>query len=115
MRLILVETAAQQTVIPYSELTENVNTLRLDPHSDELTVMLGQISEAEDRAGRDMLTVLVVHKNGDHQPGPGFFDLARALGRDTSDINRCWIVELRKVHDFWRHNRMRRRTIHSPW
>ena len=35
--------------------------------------MLGEISSAEDAAGRGMLTVVVVHKAGDMQPGPGFF------------------------------------------
>ena len=36
-------------------------------------------------AGRGMLSVIVVHKVGDMQPGPGFFQLAKKLGRDTSD------------------------------
>ena len=36
-------------------------------------------------AGRGMLSVIVVHKQGDMQPGPGFFELAQRLGRDTSD------------------------------
>jgi len=45
--------------------------------------------------------VIVVRKNGDMQPGPGFFELARSLGRDTSDILKCWIAELDKVHAVW--------------
>ena len=35
--------------------------------------MLGDISSAEDDAGRGLLTVVVVHKSGDMKPGPGFF------------------------------------------
>jgi len=38
------------------------------------------------KVGRGMLSVIVVHKEGDMQPGPGFFELAGELGRDTSDI-----------------------------
>jgi hypothetical protein len=35
--------------------------------------MLGEISQEEDEAGHGMLSVIVVHKYGDMQPGPGFF------------------------------------------
>ncbi len=115
MRKLLIETAHRRAVIPYSELTQKVDALKLDPHSYPLSVMLGQISEVEDRAGRGMLTVMVVHKSGDYQPGPGFYELAQALGRDTSDVHKCWIDELHKVHDYWKRNWMRRRTIPSPW
>ena len=48
-----------------------------------------------------MLTVIVVHKEGDMQPGPGFFELARELGRDTGDVLKCWVDEVRKVHAAW--------------
>ncbi len=42
--------------------------------------------------------MIVVHKEGDMQPGPGFFELAGELGRDTSDILVCWVEELKMVH-----------------
>lgn len=48
-----------------------------------------------------MLSVIVVHKSGDMQPGPGFFELADELGCDTTDILSCWIKELNKVHAYW--------------
>ena len=48
-----------------------------------------------------MLSVIVVHKSGDMQPGPGFFELAKKLGRNTSDILQCWVSELKKVHAHW--------------
>jgi hypothetical protein len=48
-----------------------------------------------------MLTVVVVHKVGDMQPGPGFFELAKMLGRDTGDILKCWVNELHRVHAVW--------------
>ncbi|MBL7131901.1 MAG: hypothetical protein ISS45_10975 [Candidatus Omnitrophica bacterium] len=63
--------------------------------------MLGEISGEEDAVGRGMLSVVVVHKHGDMQPGPGFFDYAEELGRDTSDILKCWVEELKKVHAYW--------------
>ena len=48
-----------------------------------------------------MLTVLVVHRAGDMQPGSGFFELAKQLGRNTSNILKCWVDELHKVHAVW--------------
>ena len=52
-----------------------------------------------------MLTVIVVHKVGDMQPGPGFFELAKSLGRDTRDPLKCWVDELHHVHAVWsKHN-----------
>ncbi len=46
----------------------------------------------------------IVHPNeeGDMQPGAGFFQLAKKLGRDTSDKTICWVEELRRVHGHWR-------------
>ena len=91
MKHILVERAKVRGMIPYSELVEQVKTIELEPWSVALASMLGEISTEEDAAGRGMLSVIVVHKYGDMQPGPGFFELAEELGRDTSDILLCWI------------------------
>jgi hypothetical protein len=101
MRQTLIERAKVRGMIPYSELTEIIKTIDLEPWSAALAAMLGEISAEEDSAGRGMLSVVVVHKYGDMQPGPGFFELAEELGRDTSDILKCWIEELRKVHAWW--------------
>jgi len=101
MRQALIDRARVRGMIPYSELVNQVDTITLEPDSFALAAMLGEISTEEDAAGRGMLTVIVVHKDGDMQPGPGFFELARTLGRDTSDILRCWIAELHSVHRVW--------------
>ena len=63
--------------------------------------MLGEISLAEDKDGRGMLSALVVHKTGDMEPGQGFFHYAEVLGRDVSDRLTCWVREIHKVHDCW--------------
>lgn len=101
MKQILIERAKVRRMIPYSELVEDVKSIALEPHSYALAAMLGEISSEEDEAGRGLLTVIVVHKSGDMQPGPGFFELAKELDRDTSDILKCWIDELKMVHDCW--------------
>jgi len=101
MREILIERAKVRGMIPYSELVAKIKTISLEPEAYALAAMLGEISSEEDAAGRGMLTVIVVHKYGDMQPGPGFFDLAEELGRDTSDILTCWVNELKRVHAYW--------------
>ena len=88
-------------MIPYSELVRKMRTIRLEAHDPRLFALLGEISTNEDAEGRGMLTVIVVHKDGDMQPGPGFFELANSLGRDTSDIMKCWVDEFKKVHAYW--------------
>jgi hypothetical protein len=98
LRLALVETAGRGATIAYSEVVVRVEAVRLEPDSFALAHMLGELSEEENSAGRGMLSVVVVHKDGDMQPGQGFYQLAKKLGRDTSDKTTCWVEELRRVH-----------------
>lgn len=88
--------------MPYSELAAKIDAIRFEPHEVRFFHFLGEISEEEDRAGRGMMTVLVVHKSGDMRPGPGFFELAQRLGRDVTDIDKCWVAEFNKVRAAWR-------------
>lgn len=101
MRDALIERARVRGMIPYSELVEKITSISLEPNSFALAAMLGEVSSEEDAEDRGMLSVIVVHKVGDMQPGPGFFELAKELGRNTSDILKCWIDELKKVHGTW--------------
>lgn len=101
MREALIERAKVRGMIPYSELVKRITTIELEPDSFALAAMLGEVSTEEDAADRGMLSVIVVHKVGDMQPGTGFFELAGELGRNTSDILKCWIEELKKVHRVW--------------
>jgi len=101
MRYVLSERAKVRGMIPYSELVQKVQSIVFEPDSFAFHAMLGEISREEDAAGRGMLSVIVVHKYGDMQPGKGFFELAKELGRDTKDILACWVEEFNKVHAFW--------------
>lgn len=98
---ILIERAKVRGMISYSELAQLIQVVSLEAHDQRLFHLIGEISTEEDEAGRGMLSVIVVHKQGDMQPGPGFFELAEKLGRDTSDILECWVRELHKVHAYW--------------
>lgn len=101
IRQILITKAKEGGTIIYSDLVSKVLSINLEPHSPILASLLGDISEEENEHGRGMLSVIVVHKYGDMKPGPGFFELAKSLGRDTSNILKCWINELNKVYGNW--------------
>jgi hypothetical protein len=100
-RSAMIERAKVRGMISYSDLVRHIHTIQLEPHDIRLSHLLGQISSEEDAAGRGMLTVLVVHKAEDMEPGDGFYELARFLGRDISDLTKCWVDELHRVHAVW--------------
>jgi hypothetical protein len=99
IRQVLMSRAKLRGMIPYSELVAQIHSVNLEPDSYALAHILGEISK--DITGRGMLSVIVVHKDGNMQPGKGFFELARQLGRDTDDILTCWVNELKRVHAYW--------------
>src|SRR5207302_11211158 len=85
-RAVMIERATMRGMIAYSDLVKEIRSINLAAHDPRLFHLLGEISSDEDSAGRGMLTVVVVHKTGDMQPGPGFFELAKQLGRNASNI-----------------------------
>jgi hypothetical protein len=84
-------------LITYSEIAGAIRAVEFNPDDKGLHELLGEISVDENAAGRGMLSILVVHKHGEHKPGPGFFALARQLGKKTSDPDQFFIAELAKV------------------
>jgi|ERR1700733_3857931 hypothetical protein len=91
-------------MIAYGDLTSKITALRMAPDSHALRELLGDVSRAENTAGRGMLSVVVVHKDGPNRgrPGNGFFTLAQELGHDTHDREKFWISEFEKVRKFWK-------------
>lgn len=102
LRRLLIDTARNKSVIAYSESVAQVEAIQFEPNDPRFHRMLDELSTDEDKAGRGLITVLVVHKSGDYRPGPGFFELAASRGRDVGDIDRTWLAELRLVWDYWR-------------
>ena len=101
VREVLINRAKAGDIISYAELTVHVTAIKISPQSFALRTMLREIAAEESAAGRGMLTAIVVYSSGDMQPGPGFFDLAGRLGKNTNDILRCWIRELKRVYSYW--------------
>jgi hypothetical protein len=100
-RDVMIRRARVRGMIPYSDLLAEVTAISIEPHDLRLSPFLGEISREEHAEGRPLLTAIVTHKTGDMQPGPGFYELAASLGRDTSDLVKCWVEEAKKVHAYW--------------
>ncbi len=99
---VMIDHAKIGRTIAYSDLASRIHAFALKAHDPRLFHLLGQISSEEDAAGRGMLTVIVVHKGGNMQPRPGFFEFSeKDFGRDTRDILKCWVDEFRRVHAIW--------------
>ena len=100
-RQAMINVASRRDLMSYSDLVQRITRCDLEPHGTRLAHMLGEISTEEDEKDRGLLTVVVIHKTGDKKPGPGFFKLAESRGRDISDVDRCWIEELKTVYEVW--------------
>lgn len=101
-RQVMYGTAKRGRTICYSDLVAKVSAVSMDPHDPRLAHFLGQIAREDDDAGLGLTTVVVVHKTGDQQPGPGFFEMAESQGRNFENPRTFWIEELNRVHDRWR-------------
>jgi hypothetical protein len=88
-------------MITYSDLSRQLRTVVIPYDDPAMAAMLDKISTEEFKAGRGMLSVIVVHKYGDMEPGVGFFKLAESLGRRVADKTTFWVAELHAVHGYW--------------
>ena len=85
----------------YGEIAERVTAEHVEPHSGLMNHQLGEIFEEERAAERPALTSIVTHKDGDKEPGPGFYDMARKLGYRFDEPLEFWssqVQEVFKVH-----------------
>jgi aromatic ring-opening dioxygenase catalytic subunit (LigB family) len=101
VRAILIECAKRRRFITYSQLAPQIVAVSVEYHDPRLNALLGQVATEEEQRGRGLLSVLVVHKLGDMQPGPGFYKLAEWFGRKIPDMTRFWVDEFNSVFDYW--------------
>jgi hypothetical protein len=71
------------------------------PYDPRLPHLLAEISTEEAKAGRGMMTALVVRKKGDQRSGSSFFQLAERLGYDVSNPEKFWLEQVNKVFASW--------------
>ena len=98
----LVECARAKQMISYTDFIHHICSISFEtPYDSRLPRFLAEISTEEAKAGRGMMTALVVRKNSDQRPGGGFFELAERLGYDVSDPEKFWLEEVNKVFATW--------------
>lgn len=100
-RVFLIEEARRRGLITYGDLAAKMTTIEVEPHDMVLWDIIGDVARDEEAAGRGLLSALVVHKHGDMEPGPGFFDLAKYYHRNVRDRTICWINETKRIHKEW--------------
>jgi hypothetical protein len=82
----LVEVAAARGTITYDQLRAEFDL------PGDLVPTLRALSEAEDDAGRGLLTAVVVRADTG-RPGTGWTRLAESRGRDVTDPDAAWEAE----------------------
>ena len=82
----LIEVAGRGATVTYEQLRADLGV------SGDLVPALRALSEAEDDAGRGLLTAVVVRADTG-RPGAGWFRLAAERGRDVADAETAWQVE----------------------
>ena len=98
----LKEVARAGQTITYGEIAPMAN-LDMESPADrnEISRILGAISEREHEEGRPLLSAVVMLADIGY-PGKGFFTLARELGLyDGADDLAFFVRELRRVHEYW--------------
>jgi hypothetical protein len=98
------EAARQHGRVFHAELSGLIAPFDEDPDSPvSVSDILRQVAAAEHRAGRPLLTALVV--TGKSVPGNVFFASARELGvltgSDPVEEMRFWMDEERRVYEAW--------------
>lgn len=83
-------------LITYTELSNSITNIRIEPHDFAMIRLLDEISKEEDAAGRGILTALVVLKD-EQVPAEGFWASARDIGRPISDKWAFWAEEVNRV------------------
>jgi hypothetical protein len=73
-------------LITYSDPAEQIESAKFTPDDHAFHAVLGEVSVRGNRAGKGLLSVLVVYKDKNKQPpGPGFFNMGRWLGYELPD------------------------------
>src|SRR5262245_13536782 len=101
---LLVKAARQRSRMFHAEVRRILESLPGDPRiRPEVDEVLAQIAGDEHRAGRPLLTALVV--TGKSIPGNIFFSSARNLGvlssSNPAEERRFWMSEEARVYDTW--------------
>ena len=97
VRDAILHAAYEHRMTWYGEVASKVTAVTLEPHSALMNHLLGEVFEREHRAGRPALTSIVTHKDGDKEPGPGFYEMAKSLGYHFEEPYLFWAAQVQDV------------------
>ena len=100
----LITAAQYRGTVNYRQVAKILGIDQAGNHmAREVGQVLGEISEAEHAVGRPMLSALAISSKG--FPSEGFFNLARDLGKFSSDApeeeKAFWKEEKESVYETW--------------
>lgn len=99
----LITAAKYRGTVTYQEIAKLIGLPLQGNHmGKEIGQLLGEISEDEVIRGRHMLSAVAVNTQG--LPGPGFFVLAKDLGKltDGEDEKKFWRSECVALYETWK-------------
>lgn len=105
LRTAIIEAAERRQMTWYSQIAPRVTVTQVDPYSALMNRLLDEISREEHNATRLLLTSIVTRKDGDREPGKGFYDTARALGHHFSEPYIFWATQVQDVFTRYGRNR----------
>jgi hypothetical protein len=108
-RHMMIECARSRRMIPYSDPFGGLPASVFRRTTRGCRTFLERLRPKKMSEAGPPLTVVAVHKSGNVQPGPGFFELAQSRGRNTSNIVECWVGEFKKVFAYWTESLVERR------
>ena len=81
----------------YGEIAPEVTAFNVEPFSELMNHLLGEILEDDHANHRPLITSIVTHKYGDKEPGDGFYDKARSLGYRFNEPFVFWSTQVQEV------------------
>ena len=97
LRDAILISARARRMTSYSQVASQVSVVHVDAYSTLMNHLLGAILEDEHAADRPLLTAIVTHKDGDKEPGPGFYEMARRLGYRFDEPYVFWASQVQDI------------------
>ncbi len=108
LREAIVAAARERRITHYGEIAPAVTVIHVEAFSSIMNRLLGEIMREEYEAGRPALTAIVTRQDGDQEPGPGFYALARSLGIPFDKPYVYWSSQVQQVFDLYGRSRRSR-------
>ena len=97
LRSSILKHAYQRKMTYYGEIAAEVEVTYVDPHSELLNHLLGEIFDDDVALGNPLITSIVTHKSGDKEPGEGFYNKARSSGFKFDEPYIFWSDQVMQV------------------